>query len=108
VQELCAHPYLNMAGYFKARGNLNKWDLYHERGLALVKDKRWRAEIWREKADVDLSLGKRDSAAKDFIISASLYNLAGMPEKARESYEKALLLNPNKTDWEEVFPKASK
>ena len=94
LESLCAHPYINMANYQGSRGQWEHWDTYYERALGLIRDPRWRAETWANKADGDLKLGKTDLASQGFLGAYSDYQLAGLPKEAQKMLDKNFEIEP--------------
>lgn len=93
--ELCAHPFLNTANYLKLRHDMLHWDSYYLQALNLIRDPRWRAETWANKAKIDLEDGKKRIAMEEYILSARNYKQSGMEIKANEMLGKALQINPS-------------
>ena len=99
VQELCAHPYLNMSNYLKLLGNYDHWDDYYDHALSLMRNSLWRAQTFEKKAEVDLQLGDKHLAIKDYHNSSTEFQKAGMTDKANELWLKAVKLEPSENPW---------
>ena len=95
LQNLCAHPYINMALYLGARGQWDNWGDYFVRALGLITDLRWRAETWANKAEGDLQRDEKGRAVQDFLGAYSDYLTIGMVTEAQVMLEKASVLDPH-------------
>jgi len=98
LQELCAHPYINMANYLKLSGDLSNWDQLYDRALTLIQENQWLGDEWSARGDGDSLLGNRSKAIGSYLTAAGIYLRIGQKDKALDNFRKAALLDPADTD----------
>ncbi len=79
----CVHPYLNTAYYWKARGDMSRWDNWLEKAAMTTGDPIWKIQILREKGDGDLAVGKKQEAVQSFnscVAIAEMFNRQDLAE----------------------------
>ncbi len=100
--EICAHPFLNTAGYEKIHGDLSHWDWLYEKALGLIQENPWLAQTWSDRGDGDMLFGNKPEAYKCYQMSGYEYLQIRQYKNAIVPLQKALKLHPENLDIQQT------